>query len=289
MVEDKLRPRSRPRSRSVWARIWGFGLTAALAFPVTAAASPDSELVSIWGKSDESNPAVVDHTLWQQLIDAHLKADDPSGIHRFDYAGLKGSPEHRGQLTAYLRGLARTDPRTLARAEQMAYWINLYNALTVFVVVGRYPVDSIKEIKTSLLKFGPWGLELITLQGMKLTLDQIEHGILRPLWKDPRIHYAVNCASLGCPNLAPEVYRSDNLERLLEQGAREYVNHPRGAQVKEGELWVSSIYDWYKSDFGGTDSGVLQHLKRYARPELAETLNRFSRFEDTYDWSLNRP
>ena len=261
-----------------------------VAWPGTLAAFPESELVAVWGASDESNPAVLDHSLWQELLDAHLKADHPSGIHLFDYAGLKGNSDHRRQLAAYLRGLAGTDPRTLARAEQMAYWINLYNALTVHVVVGRYPVDSIKQIKSGLVNFGPWDLELIPVQGQKLTLNQIEHEILRPLWRDPRIHYAVNCASLGCPNLAREVYRSDNLERLLEQGAREYVNHPRGAQVKEeSELWVSSIYDWYKSDFGGTDAGVLEHLKRYANPELAETLNGFSVFKDTYDWSLNAP
>ena len=171
----------------------------------------------------------------------------------------------------------------------MAYWINLYNALTVFVVVGRYPVDSIKEIKSSLIKFGPWDKELITVQGQKLTLDQIEHGILRPIWRDPRIHYAVNCASIGCPNLAAEAYRSDNLERLLEQGAKEYVNHPRGVSVEDGKLLVSSIYDWYKEDFGDTDAGVLAHLKKYAAPDLVALLDRYDSFDDGYDWTLNAP
>ena len=169
----------------------------------------------------------------------------------------------------------------------MAYWINLYNALTVFVIIPRYPVDSIREIKSGIIDFGPWNLELFPLQGKKLTLNQIEHGILRPIWKDPRIHYAANCASMGCPNLCPEAYRSDNLERLLEQGTKDYINHPRGAQVEDGELVVSSIFDWYKTDFGGTDAGVLAHLRKYARPELVEILADYDSFDHNYDWRLN--
>ena len=150
-------------------------------------------------------------------------------------------------------------------------------------------MDSIKNIKSGIVDFGPWNLELFPLQGEKLTLNQIEHGILRPIWKDPRVHYAVNCASLGCPNLSPEAYRSDNLERLLDQGARDYINHPRGVQVQDEELVVSSIYEWFKADFGGTDAGVFAHLRQYARPGLAEILGNYDSFDDAYDWSLNTP
>ena len=127
------------------------------------------------------------------------------------------------------------------------------------------------------------------MAGQPLTLDNIEHGILRPIWGDPRIHYAVNCASIGCPNLATEAYRSDNVEALLEQGATDYVSHPRGARETEDGLLVSSIYDWWQVDFGGTDAGVLAHLKRYARPELAEALDRYTEFDYEYNWNLNAP
>ena len=232
---------------------------------------------------------MIDHSRWQGLLDRHLRADHPSGINRFDYAAVAADPEDRRQLTSYLRHLSATDPRTYARDEQMAYWINLYNALTVFVVVGRYPVDSITDIRSGLFSFGPWDEKLIDVGGEKLTLNQIEHGILRPIWRDPRIHYAVNCASLGCPNLATEVYRADNLERLLDQGARDYVNHPRGARVENGKLVLSSIYEWYEADFGGTDAGVIAHLRDYADPDLARVLDGHERFDDDYDWSLNRP
>ena len=257
--------------------------------PLPANAAPEPALIAGWEVSDESNSAVIDHSSWQALLDAYLKTGDPSGINRFDYGALKANAEDRKTLSAYLKSLAGIDPRSFSRDEQMAYWINLYNALTVFVIVPRYPVDSIKDIKSGIIDFGPWNLELFPLQGQKLTLNQIEHGILRPVWKDPRIHYAANCASLGCPNLSPEVYRSDNLERLLEQAALDYINHPRGAQVQGDELVVSSIFEWYKVDFGNTDAGVIAHLKQYARPELAQILDNYDSFSDHYDWNLNAP
>ena len=257
--------------------------------PMPANAAPEPALIAGWDVSDESNCAVIDHSSWQALLDAYLKTGDPSGINRFDYGALKANTEDRKTLSAYLKSLAGIDPRSFSRDEQMAYWINLYNALTVFVIVPRYPVDSIKDIKSGIIDFGPWNLELFPLQGQKLTLNQIEHGILRPIWKDPRIHYAANCASLGCPNLSPEVYRSDNLERLLEQAAVDYINHPRGAQLQGDELVVSSIFEWYKVDFGNTDAGVIAHLKQYARPELAQILDNHNSFDDYYDWNLNAP
>ncbi len=263
-------------------------MAALLCGAVATHAAPEPERIPLWDTSDETNTATISHQAWQELLDAHLKVH-PSGINRFDYGSLKANAEHRKQLQSYLSSLAEIDPRSFARAEQMAYWINLYNALTVFVIVGRYPVDSIKDISSSLFSYGPWELELITLRGEPLTLDDIEHGILRPIWRDPRIHYAVNCASLGCPNLALEAYRSDNLERLLEQGARDYVNHPRGVTVREEGLLVSSVYEWFKVDFGDTDAAVFAHLKRYATPELAEALDGHDSFEHDYDWSLNKP
>ncbi len=247
-----------------------------------------AEPIPMWDARDETSTATVDHGAWQALLDAYL-SEHPSGVNRFDYAGLQAHPVDRGQLAAYVARLGATDPRGLARHEQMAFWINLYNAVTVSVIVDHYPVESIEDISPSLFQHGPWQMELVTVAGEPLTLDDIEHGILRPIWRDPRVHYAVNCASIGCPNLATEAYQADNLERLLKRGAADYVNHPRGARVTDDGLVVSSIYDWFKEDFGGTDAGVLAHLKRYAKPELAATLDGYTSFDDYYDWSLNAP
>ena len=255
--------------------------------PAQAAALP--ELLPMWDASDESNQEDFDHSAWDELLKIHLDATHESGINLFDYAGLKASAADMERLKNYLLSQTALDPRTRSRDVQMAYWINLYNALTVWVVVNDYPVDSIKDIKSGLFIFGPWQRELITVAGQSLTLDNIEHNILRPIWKDPRIHYAVNCASLGCPNLAEDAYRADNLEALLEKGAREYINHPRGAQVRDGELHLSSIYEWFQVDFGDSLDGVIAHLQKYANPELFNALRQVEEFHHDYDWKLNAP
>ena len=254
---------------------------------VLGAQSP--AVIPMWNESDESNKETIDHAAWQSILDAYLISDHPSGVSRFNYGALKDNAEGLKALRAYLIELTSIDPRSYSKKEQFAYWVNLYNALTVHVVTGRFPVDSIKDIKSGLIDYGPWNKELVTIVGTKVTLNHIEHGVLRPIWKDPRIHYAVNCASIGCPNLCPEAYTAENSERLLEESSRIYINHPRGASIDEDELTVSSIYDWFKEDFGGTDEGVLAHLKKYANPQLAAELDGFTEFDDYYDWALNAP
>jgi Protein of unknown function, DUF547 len=157
------------------------------------------------------------------------------------------APEDRKALKSYLENLQSLQISQYNRAEQKAYWINLNNALTVEVVLSRYPVESIRDIGISpgLFSRGPWDAKLLTVEGEKLSLNDIEHRILRPIWRDARVHYAVNCASLGCPNLQPAAFTTDNTENLLERGAKEYVNHPRGVAVRNQKLRVSSIYVWF--------------------------------------------
>lgn len=129
---------------------------------------------------------------------------------------------------------------------------------------------------------------MLTIQGQKISLDDIEHRILRPLWKDNRVHYAVNCASMGCPNLQLEAYTPENMEALLEKGAREYVNQPRGVQPEGDRLLLSSIYDWFQTDFGDSEESVSGHLQRYANPELATRLKEFGgKISYDYDWRIN--
>ncbi len=131
-------------------------------------------------------------------------------------------------------------------------------------------------------------MALIEVEGEAVSLNDIEHRILRPIWRDPRVHYALNCASIGCPDLRAAAFTAENAEALLDTAARAYVNHPRGARVENDRLTVSSIYAWFREDFGGTEAGVIAHLKRYAGPELAkalETATDIGGYE--YDWALN--
>ena len=176
------------------------------------------------------------------------------------------------------------------RAEQKAYWINVYNALTIDVILARFPVASIRDINISpgFLARGPWGAKLFSVEGEKLSLDDIEHRILRPIWKDSRVHYAVNCASLGCPNLQPLAFTGENTESLLDKAAREFVNHPRGVAILNGRLRVSSIYVWFQEDFGRDAEDLMEHWQKYADPKLAESLEKYSGgLSHDYDWRLN--
>ncbi len=257
-------------------------------------AQSKSKLIAIWDASDETSVDRIDHRSWQNTLDRYLRVHN-SGIHRFDYAALKASAKDTTGLADYLAYLQSLDPRDYSRAEQKAYWINLYNALTVQVVLEAYPVDSIRDISGSffsgLISSGPWDDMIAHVAGLDLSLNDIEHGILRPIYRDNRIHYGANCASLGCPNLLPTAFTAANTETQLDSGAREYVNHPRGVDfVDDDSIVISSIYDWYVEDFGGTEEGAIKHLIQYADKELAERLRSFEGSVDyDYDWSLNQP
>lgn len=264
------------------------GGAGALALPRGARASgPRAELWERWARHDPAATARVDHGAWDAFLARHLQVVE-GGVNRIAYGAVPSAD--RQALAAYLDALAATQVSTLNRAEQRAYWINFYNALTVKVVLDHHPVASIGDIDISpgLFANGPWGKKLATVEGEALSLDDMEHRILRPIWRDPRIHYAVNCASIGCPNLRTVAFTAANADRLMEEGARDYVNHPRGASLAGGRLVVSKIYDWFKADFGGTDAGVIAHLRQYAAPPLADGLAVATRIADTvYDWSLN--
>ncbi|HUS95487.1 MAG TPA: DUF547 domain-containing protein, partial [Hyphomicrobiaceae bacterium] len=221
---------------------------------------------------------------------------DAGGLNRVDYAAFK-KVSHR-VLKDYIKALQGVDVRGLDRPEQFAFWANLYNAKTIDVILDHYPVTSIREIsingglfgflKKSVGAGGPWKAKILKVSGQELSLDDVEHNILRPIFKDPRVHYAVNCASVGCPNLRISAFTGANLGADLDAGARAYINHPRGVSVTDGAVRASSIYDWFKSDFGGNAAGVLTHVRKYAGPELAAKLNGAATISKySYDWSLN--
>jgi hypothetical protein len=261
--------------------------TALLILMTGAQAAPDSEAWERWTAFDADSSAVIDHGAWDDFLASYVKRFE-DGINRVDYVSVTG--EDKARLEGYLASLAATPVSGLNRGEQLAYWINLYNALTVKVILDHYPLDSIRDINISpgLFSSGPWEKKLVTIEGEEVSLDDIEHRILRPIWRDRRIHYAVNCASLGCPNLSPFAYTSGNAESMLERAARAYINHPRGAEVRNGRLVVSSIYVWFQEDFGDSDAGVIAHLKEYAYGGLAAALGEVDEIDDDrYDWEIN--
>ncbi len=258
---------------------------------VVGCGAPKSAGIPEWDASDETSLERIDHSAWQDILDGYVETD-PSGVNLVDYAALQKNGDGVATLANYLERLQQLEPRDHSRAEQRAYWINLYNALTLWVVLDAYPVDSIRDIHRGVIpNVGPWDDVHANVAGRDLTLNDIEHGILRPIWRDSRIHYAVNCAAYGCPHVMATTFTAANTETLLDGAARTYVNHPRGVDWVDDDLIViSSLYEWYVEDFGGTRESVIEHLVEYADAPLAARLERFEgRIDYQYDWRLNQP
>jgi Protein of unknown function, DUF547 len=252
-----------------------------------AQAAPRAELWQRWTAHDPNSAQTIDHGAWEAFLTRYLRIG-ANGVHGIAY-GLVTSADRRA-LDAYIDGLSRLPISSYSRPEQMAYWINLYNALLVRVVLAHYPIASVRDIGASMSQgsTGPWHEKRLEIEGTAVSLGDIEHRILRPIWRDPRIHYALSCAAVGCPNLQPEPFRADRLERQLSQAAMAYINDARCIETDGDRLVVSSIYRWYQDDFGGSDLGVINHLMAYAEPDLAMSLQHFERITgDDFEWRLN--
>ncbi|OCW58406.1 DUF547 domain-containing protein [Hoeflea olei] len=227
----------------------------------------------------------ADHAAFDALLAAHVRPD-PERYNRVDYRGLKAD---LAALRAYLAFLEALDPVALSPDEAHAYWINLYNARTLEVVADAYPVTSIRKINLGgsfLFGSGPWRAKLVTVNGRALSLDDIEHEIVRGLFRDPMSHYGLNCASYSCPNLAARAYTGATLAALLRQNAVDYVNHPRGVAIGSAGITASKIYSWYAGDFGGA-SKLKAHWTALATPEKAARIAPAPIVNYAYDWRIN--
>ena len=232
----------------------------------------------------------IDHAAWSQLLATYVEVGQ-DGINRVNYAKFKAGGA--AALQTYVQALEAADPASLGRDEAFAFWANLYNAKTVELVLNAYPVRSIKDINLgggllAAVTGGPWKAKTIKIKSTELSLDDIEHGLLRPVFKDPRVHYAVNCASISCPNIATEAFKGATLDAQLNAAATAYINHPRAVRVDGEDVTASSIYDWFQKDFGGSEAGVLAHFNTYASETLKQKLKGITGIADYgYDWSLN--
>lgn len=257
-----------------------------LLFAVNTGAMAQS-LKDVFAVNSASSVAKIDHMPWAQLLRKYV-TNSADGVMRVKYKAF--SAQDRAKLKAYLKDMQAIKIGRYNRSEQFAYWVNLYNAATVEVILAHYPVATIRDIDISpgLFSNGPWGKKLLKVKNIELSLDDIEHEILRKIWRDPRIHYAVNCASIGCPNLMRQPYRAAALEHMLNQAARAYINHPRGVTLTKGGISLSKIFKWYAKDFGSSQAKVLNHIRRYASPALKRKLKAANNIAGYhYDWTLN--
>ncbi len=237
-----------------------------------------------------SDPFDHEHKLWNDVLTAHVKGD------RFDYAALK---KDRVKLDAYLVQLRAATPKQVeswTREQRYAFWINAYNAHCIALVLTEYPVESIKDIGgwfSSVWKKAFIDMPAFHPSGKpkKLSLDDIEHGILRPTFKDARVHAAVNCASLGCPVLRPEAFVAGKLEVQLDDSARKWLaDTARNRFERESSrAQISEIFRWFKEDFD-REGGVQAWIAKFAPAEHAEWLKAAPKprieYVD-YSWRLN--
>lgn len=207
------------------------------------------------------------HEQWNTLLQRYVSANG-----NVDYTGLR---QNRGQLNAYLDLLAEESPdASWTREERLAYWINAYNAFTIDLILDNWPVKSIRSIDQ------PWDQKFIQLEGKSYSLNQIEHEIIRPTFSEPRIHFALVCAAKSCPPLANRAYTPQNLERMLEQRTRSFINDEQFNVTQEAVVRVSPLFDWYGKDFGEPKAFINRYLDTDIPPQ------KDLHFLD-YDWDLN--
>lgn len=226
-----------------------------------------------------ASPAgAADSDAYARILAAHV---DVQG--RVDYAGLK---REEALLDVVLAAMSRAEPGTMDRDARMAFWINVYNAFTLKLVLDDYPgIDSIRDIGPWYST--PWKREFIPVDGQLLSLDQVEKDILIPQFKDPRVHFAINCASASCPPLLDEPYDGAVLDRQLDERAHAFINDGLNVRIEGDTLVLSRIFDWYEEDFGDVPAFVAHHATGTLAVRL-RALGRDPRIRYLdYDWSLN--
>lgn len=227
--------------------------------------------------SFKSNCDAPDHLPWTRLLQEHV---DSTGF--VSYRGFLGDSV---QLNKYLDHLTNCPPSAKwTQEESLAYWINAYNAFTVKLIVDHYPVSSIKDIKKGVPFINSvWDIKFFEIGGKEMDLNEIEHTILRKQFEEPRIHFAIVCASRSCPSLLDEAYVAKKLEEQLHDQAVRFINDPSKNRIEVKEIQISQIFNWFIKDFT-KDMNLKSYIAQYSDRVFASDAN--VKHSD-YDWSLN--
>jgi hypothetical protein len=255
--------------------------------PLATSASFKKNLIPQWVLFNPLSTETISHTEWQQFLDKYLRTNQ-EGINLIDYKHIKLADKQL--LKQYIDRLSKTDISEFNRNEQLAYWLNLYNALTVNIIIDYYPIQTIQDIQISpgIFSIGPWGAKVVTINHIDLSLDDIHNRIIRPIWNDNRTHYTINNSAIGAPNLNKMAFSGHNIQEILNQSSANYINSHRGIMITKGKLYVSKMYRWFLEDFGDKEIGIINHLKQYAKPELKQKLDHIHHITGYhYNWHLN--
>jgi hypothetical protein len=222
--------------------------------------------------------APPDNSLYAGLLEKHIR----QGL--VDYQGLA---RDKAILDQYLEALSRIEPESLTPNHELAYWINAYNAWTIKLILTAYPdISSIKDLGSFLRS--PWKISFVKVGERTLTLDNIEHDIIRPKFADPRIHFAINCAAVSCPPLWPVPFEGQRIDEQLDAATLAFINDPEQTYMQGDRLFVTRIFRWFAKDFNGNPQDF---VLRYAKGDFAESLASNQKnirvIYQSYDWSLN--
>lgn len=260
-------------------------LLVALLGASAANAMNDSQYWGYWDRSNERNREAIDHQSWNRILGSYV-VDKDGAANRFRYGDLTSTDKKA--LKNYISNLEKIDPRTYSRNEQQAYWLNLYNALTVQMISEQFPVKSFADIKMKGKGSDPLSSPVVTITEQPLSLNDIENRILRPIWKDHKVHFGLNCADMSCPGLMPLAFTGKNVKELLTKSGKDFINHKNGIVVKNGKMTASSLFSQYKGDFARDDKAFLKVLAHYADDKLAlYILGVQGKIDFVHDRSLN--
>ncbi len=212
-----------------------------------------------WSRSNDANPGVIDHSAWDILLSEYVVELPDSPIRQFRYRDMDRAAVR--QLDDYIRQMERTDPRDYPRQEQLAYWMNLYNAVSVRQILPLLTVEgNLAPVPESV-----WTSQSVRVAGKRLSLRDIEHGILRPIWRDHRIHFGLNCATMDCPNMDSRAYTAATIRDQLRLSGTRFVNDDRGMYFADGKLTVARIFDVYQDDFATDRPTLMKVFAHYAQ------------------------
>jgi hypothetical protein len=230
-----------------------------------------------------------DYSQWNRILKAYY--DPAKGL---DYKALKAKDS--AALQALRQQLAKVNVGALNRKEQLAYWINVYNINTVGTIVENYPVDSIRDISTDpVIRLNVFKKERVPFGGAKISLNDVENDKIRAGFKDPRIHFAINCAAKSCPPIRTEAYVGGRVDAQLDDQARRFLNGPLGARFKNDDgkvtVNVTKIMDWFGDDFDDWGGGKAAFVRKYVPADKQQLIDKagskISFKYDDYDWDLN--
>ncbi len=220
------------------------------------------------------------HAAFTSVLEKHVDGK------KVDYASLKKSPDKLGAYLDSLAKVSQSEFKGWSEKEEMAYLINLYNAGTLKLIIDNYPLKSIKDIGS------PWKRKVVKLFGSDRSLDYVEHDLLRKNYSDPRIHFGVNCASIGCPPLRNEAFQASKLDKQLDEQAKKFLNDSSKNRVdaNKGILYLSPIFDWFKGDFVKKSGSVEKFVAPYFNDSDRKAIESGKlkiKYTD-YDWNLNK-